>query len=50
MDLSSALKRDEALSQFSYCLSIEPTNVECIREEIERDIGSGAIPFRHDYG
>lgn len=26
-----ALKRDEALSQFSYCLSIEPTNVECIR-------------------
>ena len=27
-----ALKRDDARrSQFSYCLSIEPTNVECIR-------------------
>lgn len=26
-----ALKRDEALSQFSYCLGIEPTNIECIR-------------------
>ena len=26
-----ALKRDEALSQFSYCLSIDPTNVECLR-------------------
>ena len=27
-----ALKREEALSQFSYCLAIEPTNIECMRE------------------
>lgn len=26
-----ALKREEALSQFSYCLGIDPQNVECIR-------------------
>ena len=26
-----ALKREEALSQFSYCLGIEPTNIECMR-------------------
>ncbi len=26
-----ALKREDALSQFSYCLGIEPDNIECIR-------------------